>query len=135
MKTKKIISFLLVVSIIANILPFSSAAITPRWTNTRSVRLAHIYNAGTAECSILISAYEGASKIDNVDIKLYKLTSSSNGELVEEWNNLSVTGNEFNFYDEVEGVQSGYTYRLAFTAEVHRNGTVEELDLYDDKRY
>ncbi|MBQ8551907.1 MAG: hypothetical protein IJ428_03730 [Clostridia bacterium] len=89
---------------------------------------------GYACCYVYIKAYEGTDKIDNVNIKLYRSVGSV--LIIEEsWENLSVAGDEFEFYDEVADVPTGYAYRLQVTADVHRYGVVESLDLYHDVYY
>lgn len=136
MKNKRIFCALIAVVILLNVLACTIFAddIMPLWDNTRSVHITHGLVDGKACCSVNIYGYSGTSKIDNVTITLYKKVGKAL-ILIEEWENLSATGSKFSFYDEVAGVASGYTYRLTVTADVHRNGTVENIDTYGDTAY
>ncbi|MBQ8640774.1 MAG: hypothetical protein IJ480_01030 [Clostridia bacterium] len=136
MKNKKYSTLLLTLLLIVSVIPFNISAneIMPLWDNTRSVYITHGLVDGNACCSVDINALTGTSKIDNVDITLYRIIGSAL-VLVEEWEDLSTTGSIFNFYDEVENVPGGYTYRLTVTADVHRYGIIENLDLYSDINY
>ena len=108
--------------------------ITPYWDNTETVRIAHGYASGKAACSVTIFAFDGTDKIDNVTITLSKVVGNSLIE-IESWSGLSASGDTFRFYGEASGVTSGSKYRLAVTADVHRNGTVESLDEYNERVY
>ncbi|MDD6266254.1 MAG: hypothetical protein PUB34_08170 [Clostridia bacterium] len=137
MKNKeRLICSLLAVIILMSTLVYTAFAsdIMPLWDNTYSVSITHGLVDGKACCNVEIIGYTGTSKIDNVTITLYKKVGNAL-ILIEEWENLSATGSKFRFYDEVDGVASGYTYRLTVTADVHRNGTVENIDTYGDSAY
>jgi len=72
--------------------------------------------------------------IQNVDVEF---SVDIDGEWVEiaSWDNLSATGNTFLFYESIPNISLGYTYRLSFCADVHRNGTIEWLNDYFDNTY
>lgn len=130
---KKIISLLVVLSLVVGVLLVPVSAVEPRWSNTRLVIIQHGYFDGSAECVIEILGYSGAT-ISNVDITLSKW----NGErfvLVASIVNAYSDDKDFEFFWTVPNVDPYYTYRLAFTAEVHRNGTVEEISMYKDVYY
>ena len=137
MKSKKrLICFIFTVVILLSTVVCSTSAsdVVPLWDNTYRVRITHGLVDGKACCNVEIIGYTGTSEIDNVTITLYKKVGNAL-ILIEEWENLSATGSKFSFYDEVAGVASGYTYRLTVTADVHRNGTVENIDTYGDSDY
>lgn len=129
---KKISLLFLCFVLVFSSIPVSS--VEPRWTNTQWVILYHENVEGDAHCEVEIQGFSGTTRIDNVDIELY---ISYNGYwiIVQRWEDLYVNGSEFYFYDTVEKVHSGYTYRMIMTADVHRNGTVESLNLYHDTDY
>ena len=139
MKNKKLLvltfSLMFMLSVIA--LPICAAAdptISPLWDNTAMVQISHQRIDGYACCDIEIQGFSGTTKIDNVNITLSRVSGSQLIE-VATWDDLSDTGDTFHFYDEVANVPGGYTYRLSFTADVHRNGTVESLDHFSDRYY
>ena len=139
MKNKKLLvlalSLIFMLSVIA--LPICAAAdptISPLWDNTDMVQISHQRIDGYACCDIEIQGFSGTTKIDNVNITLSRVSGSQLIE-VATWDDLSDTGDTFDFYDEVANVPGGYTYRLSFTADVHRNGTVESLDQFSDRYY
>ena len=130
---KKIVSLLVVFSLMVGVLLVPVSAVEPRWTNTRLVILQHGYVNGSAECVMAIDGCLGAT-ISNVDITLSKW----NGDrfvLVASIVNAYSDDQCFEFYWIVPNVELYCTYRLAFTAEVHRNGTVEELSMHKDVFY
>lgn len=130
---KKIVSLFIVFSLMVGVLLVPVSAVEPRWTNTSLVIMQHGYFDGSAECVIEIEGYSG-STISNVDITL----SRWNGErfvLVASRVNAYSDDECFEFFWTLPNVDPYYTYRLAFTAEVHRNGTVEELSLHKDVYY
>ena len=130
---KKIISLLVVLSLVAGVILVPVSAVEPRWTNTSMVIVQHGYFDGSAECVIVIEGYSG-STISNVDITL----SRWNGErfvLVASIVNAYSDNESFEFIWTLPNVAPYHTYRLSFTAEVHRNGTVEPLSAYKDVYY
>jgi hypothetical protein len=135
---KKLISSVLITSMlfIIFILPINAQTDNILWINTYSVEIAHDYiTGGSAECLIRITGYSGTTSIDNVDIKLSRKISSTTWVSVATWNDLSASGTTFTFFDTADNVLPYYTYRLSFTAEVHRNGTTEYLNQYSDVYY
>lgn len=129
---KKIISVFVVLSLMVGVLMLPISAVEPRWSNTSMVIMQHGYFNGSAECVIEIDGYSGAT-ISNVDIRLDKVVGDTLVN-VASWNDLS-SGQYFTFLETVSGVELYCTYRLSFTAEVHRNGTVEPLDMHKDVYY
>ena len=132
---KIVISVLLAFSMLAmGVMAAVGDQISPYWLNTRKIEIVHGYSDGNALCNIIITGYAGTSSIENVDIKLYKISGSSLS-LAKRWDDLSCTGNVFEFYDEVPNVSSGYTYRLEFTADVYKDGVKETIEDYHDVEY
>ncbi len=107
---------------------------SPYWVHTRRVTLSHTYDYGYAHCLVDIVAYEGVDSIQNVDI-VYSVEIDGLWVELARWEDLSAVGNEFCFEATVPNVYLSYTYRLSFTADVHRNGTIEWLNLYHDVTY
>lgn len=124
--------------LITILLPISANTpeVMPYWSNTHQVFLGHSY-AGNAKANyqVVIDGYTGTTLIDNVDIKLYRLVDDSLMVLDGWILNLSQTGSEFNYSGSFNNVLTGFTYRLKVTADVHRNGTVESIDVYHDVDY
>ena len=130
---KKIISLLVVLSLVVGVLLVPVSAVEPRWSNTRLLIIQHGYFNGSAECVVEIEGYSG-STISNVDITLAKW----NGDrfvLVASIVNAYSDNRYFEFFWIVPNIEPYYTYRLSFTAEVHRNGTVEPISAYKDVYY
>ena len=130
---KKIISLLVVISLVVGVLLVPVSAVEPRWSNTSLVIMQHGYYNGSASCVIEIEGYSGAT-ISNVDITLSKW-NGYRFVLVASIVNAYSDNQFFEFYWTVPNVELYCTYRLAFTAEVHRNGTVEKLDKYHEVFY
>ncbi len=129
---KKIsLAFICIILIISTV---TVSAVEPRWSNTRWVTLYHEYINGDAHCEIEIRGFSGTTKIDNVDVELYK-SDQNCLLLVKCWENLYVNESVFYFYEIVENVEPGYEYRLSVSADVHRNGTVESISEYHDVQY
>ncbi len=136
MKTKRILSFIFILTLSLHLFTFPALAdeIMPRWDNISRVILVHGLYEGDAHCNVTINGYSGTDKIDNINIELYRIAGNAL-ILVEQWEDLSVTGATLDFYGIAEDVEGGYTYRLAVTADVHRYGLVEHLDTYGDVVY
>lgn len=136
MKIKQLLSYILTLFLFINTLSMPALAneIMPRWENIFYVQIAHGPDNGNAGCYIYIDAYDGTNKIDNIDINFYQVVGNAL-ILIAHWDDLSVMSDEFTFYEEVDDVAVGYTYRLAITADVHRYGYVERLDTYGDVVY
>ena len=134
MNHRKFFSLILGIILLTHLVISPVIAVTPRWMNTQRVIVELTYDAAIAKFEIKIIGMSGTTKIDNVDIKFYRI-SDNDEDLIAQWDDLSTLGTQFIFRNEVDGVQPGYTYRLAFTADVHRNGTVESLDTYDERTY
>ncbi|MBQ4575605.1 MAG: hypothetical protein IJA85_10510 [Clostridia bacterium] len=109
-------------------------SISPYWVHTRRVILSHTYESGNAEFYVDIKGLEDVDSIQNVDIE-FSVEIDDEWVLLASWNNLSVTGNRFQFEGTVPNVELGYTYRLSVYADVHRNGTIEWLTDYFDNTY
>ena len=137
MKTtiKKLFVFIIVIAMLSFAINAAiPESISPYWVNTRRVAISHVYDYGTALCFVEIKGLDDVDSIQNVDI-IYSV--DIDGEWVElaSWEDLSVTGNLFRFESSVPNVELSYTYRLSFTADVHRNGTIEWLNQYYDNTY
>lgn len=140
MNYKKLLSLFVSLTLILSFvsLPISAASsesrVTPRWSNTACMTIAHRNNNGTAQCEVTITGYPGTTMIDNVTIELSMIVGSV---LVvkKTWEGLSQTGDAFRFYGEAPRVVSGYNYRLEVTADVHLGGTVETASSFADVAY
>lgn len=130
----KKISLILLICVIVVGSVTSVFSVEPRWSNTRWVIMYHDYVDGDAHCEVDIGGLQGTTRIDNVDIELYK-SSQNCWLIVESWENLYADGSTFYFYEIVENVEPGYTYRLTVSADVHRNGTVESISYDKDVYY
>ena len=126
------LSILLTLNIMS--LPTLCNDVMPRWENIYFVDIVHGLDSGKAYCYIYINAFDETDRIDNVDVVLYQRVGTSL-VTVARWDNLSAAGDEFEFYEIVNNVRGGYTYRLAVTADVHRYGYVETLNTYGDVQY
>ena len=124
MKIKRLISvFLLVVMALS----MTAYAVQPRWTNTLAVVMDNAYDNGDAKLRITINARSDADKIDNVDIRFYRVATTGTETLVASWNDLSVDDFIFHWTMTVPNVYMYVEYRLEFNADVHRNGVVETI--------
>ena len=124
MKIKRLISvFLLVVMALS----MTAYAVQPRWINTMSVGMENGYDNGDAYLRITINGLSTVDKIDNVDIRFYRVATSGTETLVASWNNLSVNDFIFHWTMTVPNVYMYVEYRLEFNADVHRNGVVETI--------
>ena len=124
MKIKRLISvFLLVVMALS----VTAYAVQPRWINTIAVTMDNAYDNGDAFLRITINALSTVDKIDNVDIRFYRVATSGTETLVASWNDLSVNDFIFHWTMTVPNVYMYHTYRLEFNADVHRDGVVETI--------
>lgn len=141
MSIKKFVSIIIAIIMCCSIPLCCNAAspinqeISPLWTNTEFVVVGHQYRDGDSWCNVRIQGQSGTTSIDNIDIVLYKYHGSGVFSIVERWDDLSCTGAEFAFFDTVENVETGYTYRLEVSADVHRNGTIESICQNKDVAY
>jgi len=126
MYRKKLIAILMLVILFLLILPSSAMEVTPRWFTTNDIVVSHRYDNGISKCSIEIESHPQITRIDNIEIELYRLSGSSE-MLVKRWPTMSVDNYVFNFYGEADNVQTGYKYRLSVTADVHGLGIIEEV--------
>lgn len=124
MKFKRLICLLLLVVMA---LSMTAYAVQPRWTNTLGVVMDNAYDNGDAKLRITINARSDADKIDNVDIRFYRVATTGTETLVASWNDLSVNDFTFHWTTTVPNVYKYHTYRLEFNADVHRNGVVETI--------
>ena len=124
MKIKRLISVLLLVVMA---LSLTAYAAQPRWTNTLGVLMENAYDNGDASLRITIQALPDTNRIDNVDIKLYHVATTGTETLIARWDNLSVNDFCFHWTAKVNNVYKYHTYRLEFSADVHRNGVTETI--------
>lgn len=134
MNTKKILLLALSGLILFNLILLPTSAITPRWLNTRRILIQHENISGTAWCEVQIAGKTGTTKIDNINITLSRISGTAEIPIAK-WENLSVTGSTFNFFEGVDNVPTGYLYRLSITANVHKDGFIEEIEDYSDTEY
>ncbi len=124
MKIKRLISVILLVVMALSLTVYAAH---PRWINTMSVVMDNAYDNGDAKLRISINALSTVDKIDNVDIRFYRVATTGTETLVASWNDLSVNDFCFHWTMTVPGVHKYHTYRLEFNADVHRNGVVETI--------
>ena len=124
MKFKRLICLLLLVVMA---LSMTAYAVQPRWTNTLAVAMDNAYDNGDAKLRITINARSDADKIDNVDIRFYRVATTGTETLVASWNDLSVDDFIFHWTMTVPNVYMYHEYRLEFNADVHRDGVVETI--------
>ncbi|MBR5221963.1 MAG: hypothetical protein IKV66_13345 [Clostridia bacterium] len=124
MKIKRLISVFLLLIMALSV---TANAVQPRWTNTLAVTMDNAYDNGDAKLRITINAMSDADKIDNVDIRFYRVATSGTETLIASWNDLSVNDFIFHWTMTVPNVYKYLTYRLEFNADVHRNGVVETI--------
>ena len=108
--------------------------ISPYWVHTRRVVISHEYIYGNALCLVDIKGLSDVDSIQNVDI-VYSVDIDGEWVEVASWKDLSAVGNSFRFETTVPNVELSYTYRLSFTADVHRNGTIEWLNQHYEYTY
>lgn len=130
-KLKSFVGIIIMCLFVLNI----EATIVPRWNNTSTVTIKNAYESGQASLSITIYGLSDVDKIDNVDIDLYHVTSLGTITLIAYWDDLSANSFVFRFSDKVSNVYQGHTYRLEYTADVHRNGSVETVSGYKESVY
>ena len=109
-------------------------SISPYWVHTKRVAIGHTYEYGDALCFVDIVGFSGVDSIQNVDIE-FSIDIDGEWVVLASWENLSSIGNTFRFEGTVPDVELGYTYRLSFCADVHRNDTIEWLTDYYDNTY
>ena len=124
MKIKRLISILLLVVMT---LSMTAYAVQPRWINTMGVTMDNAYDNGDAKLRITINALSTVDKIDNVDIRFYRVATSGTETLVASWNDLSVDDFIFHWTMTVPNVYMYVEYRLEFNADVHRGNIVETI--------
>lgn len=137
MKMKKLIVVILLGLISLSQLTFTSAqmlpsetihmedmiTISPQWDNVNNIDLYLYFENSKANCSGLIRALSGTTKIA-ATFKLERKTSIG-WTHVKSWIKSSSTSS-LSFF-ETYAVSSGYTYRLSLTANVTRNGLTETI--------
>lgn len=124
MKIKRLISvFLLVVMALS----LTAYAVQPRWANTLAVMMENAYDNGEASLWMAIQALPETDRIDNIDIKFYHVATTGTETLIARWDNLSVDDYFFQWSAMVKNVYKYHTYRLEFSADVHRNGVTETI--------
>ena len=132
---KNVVIYLLTLIILTHtVVAQTPESVSPYWTHTMRVVIGHAYDYGYANCIVDIIGFEGVDSIQNVDIE-YLVEIDGLWVKLASWENLSSVGETFRFETRVPNVYLGYTYRLSFCADVHRNGTIEWLSDYYDVTY
>lgn len=127
MKVKMVSLVLVVLALTSTASPAFAATMHPSYTNTDYTYTNLSFSGDKAECTSIIEAKTGTSKI-SATILLKRVVS--NGTVtVKSWKT-SVSDDTFLFYKEYY-VSSGYDYILEVDAAVTRDGTTEYLTLYD----
>lgn len=98
------------------------------WENTDAATAAVNFYGNRADCSSIIYAKEGTTKITAT--ALLKRVNSNGTTTVKAWTDLSASGDTF-YFNESYYVSSGYTYEFEINAQVYRNGTVEYISVSD----
>ena len=137
---KKVLTLLLVVSMAfsaafpvfasekVNTLEDSNSEIHLFWVNTDTVRTDLEFSGTRADCSCVIHAKDGTSKITAT--AYLKRVNSNGTTTVKAWTGLSASGDTFDF-DGSYYVASGYTYEFELDAGITRNGVTEYISVTD----
>lgn len=128
---KKAGIFLLCVSAVTLALLVSS--VRPEQANILRVSTYHEYIDGVAHCRVEIDTYT-TTMIDNVSVELC-LFDNDQWITLKRWENVPVEKFELGFYETVEHVERGYTYRLTVSADVCRDGKFESASFDHDVKY
>lgn len=132
---KKILALLLVVSMAFSAGVPAFAAEKPAaldkdsgfhilWVNTDTVQTDLEFSGTRADCSCIIHAKEGTSKITAT--AYLKRVESNGTTTVKAWTGLSASGDSFYFSNSYY-VASGHTYEFEIVAQVTRNGVMETV--------
>ncbi|MFR1803689.1 MAG: hypothetical protein ACLSWS_16825 [Faecalispora jeddahensis] len=137
---KKILAFLLAFSAVFTMnvsafametekldVPKANSGYQVMWTNTDTITAALNFSGNKAECSSVIFAKPGTTKISATF--LLKQVTSTGTKTVKSWTQSS-SSTELYFYKEYY-VTSGNTYIFQVDASVYRDGTVEYVTLSD----
>ena len=128
---KRLKCLLLACLMLVSVFPISASAalpetVEPLWSNTADVVIRQDIVGTTVHCYVDIGIYSGAI-IRNVSIRFIQ---SGSGDFLKTWTDPEMTlgaGNVYSFYDTVEDVPLGSTYRLVFQCEVWRNGVCDYI--------
>jgi len=121
MKSKKIIAFLLICTLLTSILSFYSSPVSARWMHTMSVSCDVTFSGRTATCTGEINAHTGAT------ISATLTLQKKNGSLWDHVTSWTKTGTTYITFNEKYTVSSSGTYRVIITGKVTRNGTSENV--------
>ncbi|WP_283609239.1 hypothetical protein [Faecalispora anaeroviscerum] len=97
------------------------------WSNTDRVSSTLNFTGNRADCSAIIEAKSGATKI-KATILLKQVTDNGT-KTVKTWTK-TVSGDEL-LFDKSYYVASGHSYELEVNANIYRNGTVENVSITD----
>ncbi|WP_457944134.1 hypothetical protein [Caproiciproducens sp. LBM24188] len=106
----------------------ASSEIHVSWVNTDTATATLNFSGDRADCSSIIHAKDGATKITAT--ALLKRVNDNGTTTVKAWTGLSASGDTF-YFDRQYYVSSGNTYELEINAQVYRNGKVEYISVSD----
>lgn len=104
---------------------YTQTPVSPQWTNTDVVNLSLSFSGSKGSCGACVIGKTGTTEITGT-VVLSRKNSDGTYTAVKTWNSLNATGNML-IFDSTYYVTTGYTYRLAITAAVYRNGTGETV--------
>jgi hypothetical protein len=105
-----------------------SRIIAPLWVNIDQAGANLTFTGSLANCSAYVIGKTGTSRITGKAV-LARRNSNGTYTTVCTWSNLASNSRYLDFSGS-SYVTTGYTYRLAFTATVYRNGSSETVTAY-----
>jgi len=110
----------------------NGAVVAPKWANVSDVLLSLSFANGVASCDGAVFGYSGTTKI-SATLTLERKNTNGIYTYVDSW---STNANSSQlFVSGTASVASGYTYRLRISANVTRNGSVENISVSIEKKY
>lgn len=106
----------------------SSGIITPLWVNIDALNATLTFSGSQANCSARVFGKAGTTMITGTAV-LARLNSNGTYTTIKTWSGL-VSYSDTLIFSGTYYVTTGYTYRLAFTAHVYKNGSSESATAY-----
>jgi len=96
-----------------------------QWTNTSSIDINLSFEGSKAICGAIVIGKVGVNEI-RAKVTLERKNSDGTYTVVKTWDNL-YSDKSYLIFDKIYYVSTGYTYRLAITATVYRDGYGETV--------
>ena len=132
MKSKKILTFLLIFTIMASVVSVHAAdaiPVTPSWANTMGITCDVTFSGRTAACSGSIEALPGATI--SATLTLYKKNGTA-WDYVTSWNKNTLSS--WNDITETYTVSSAGTYKVTMGGYVTLGTTVEYVTITSNEK-